>query len=554
MNILNFAWNTFASIAQKDFDEVRLILDEHLTYPILSSDEKGYVVKLPLPRLLGSDLYTLYGDYYDVNTGGWTTVWSLFKASLYHAALHVAYSNFDIYKPWARGKDIKTATYCVTLVEDLHVTLRAARNHLGILHDIAYSNYASALRLDQHTLLYDEPLHYATHLLLAAWGMEVAMPTSTRADAEAVKIAQKIRILVLEAIQGSDQNKLIEATQLAYSSLSRRGYLKEVPSFPYTDTHSRTNVFKGKVLKTSQHLLRRSYSNLGLNVSEIPTEDANESLREIEAELLKVKRLKEHYEKIVAATRLEGLEIPRGDYAMFLRTRADLAGAIAGIKNQLRLLKNAEDEVAGDESGHLDMQAAIQVVASGSVRNDVFTRDEKILKREAWAILFDASGSIRSAAPEVKKLAVCLAEVAKDLIHAHSLWGLFAFNNSFLILKDFNEQYTMDVKARIGGLLQSGPTLLPDAIAACAKALTLLPAEPRILMVVSDGYPVGYVGIERELSSKMRKISKSGVLLLGIGISNPSIREFFTVNCDLQEPYQMMKFFVRSYFELSSHF
>ncbi|MEM3652981.1 MAG: hypothetical protein QXL21_07640, partial [Nitrososphaerales archaeon] len=62
MNILNFAWNTFIDIAQKDFDKVRLILDEHLTYPILSFDEAGYVVKIPLPKRLRSDLYTLHGE------------------------------------------------------------------------------------------------------------------------------------------------------------------------------------------------------------------------------------------------------------------------------------------------------------------------------------------------------------------------------------------------------------------------------------------------------------------------------------------------------------
>ncbi|MEM3386891.1 MAG: hypothetical protein QXN08_04380 [Nitrososphaerales archaeon] len=553
MNILNFAWNTFIDIAQKDFDKVRLILDEHLTYPILSFDEAGYVVKIPLPKRLRSDLYTLHGEYYETNVEGWSNLWRTFKASLYHAAIHIAYSNFEVYKSWAKGKDTKAAIFCVTLLEDLHATYRAAKNHPGILYDIAYSNYLSALRLNQHMLLYDEPLRYATVLLLAAWGLENSMRSLTPLDVEAIKTTKKLRELVLEAVESGEQNKLIEGAQLMYSALYRRGSLTEIPSFPYTESHGRTNVFKGSSIDESQELLRRSFSSLGLKAEELRDEKL-ENLQEFEAAEVKINKLKERVEKIIAATRLEDLVVPRGDYAMFLRIRANLAGVIANIRNQLRLLKTAEDEVSGDESGQLDTQTAIQVVASRSLRNDVFTRDEKVLKREAWAILLDASKSIGSTAPEVRKLAVCLAEVAKDLFSERNLWGLFAFNNNFLVLKDFNEPYSMDVKARIGGLLQGGSTFLPDAISVCSKALTSLPVEPRILMVISDGYPVGYTGIERELVFKIRKTSRSGVLLLGIGITNPSIRGFFTVNCDLMEPYQMMKFFVRAYFELSSLF
>ncbi|MFN3622254.1 MAG: hypothetical protein ACK4TI_05115, partial [Nitrososphaerales archaeon] len=360
----------------------------------------------------------------------------------------------------------------MTLLEDLHATYRAAKNHPGILYDIAYSNYVSALRLNQHTLLYDEPLRYATLLLLAAWGLESSMRSLTPPDVEAVKTSKKIRGLVLKAVESGEQNRLIEGAQLMYSSLYRRGPLTEIPSFPYTESHGRTNVFKGSALDESQDLLRRSFDSLGLKAEELKEENLNENLQEFEAVEFKINRLKERFEKIIAATRLEDLVVPRGDYAMFLRARADLAGAIANIKNQLRLLKTAEDEVSGDESGQLDTQTAIQVVASRSLRNDVFTRDEKVLKREAWAILLDASKSISSTAPEVRKLAVCLAEVAKDLFSERNLWGLFAFNNNFVVLKDFNEQYSMDVKARIGGLSQGGSTFLPDAISVCSKALT----------------------------------------------------------------------------------
>jgi len=554
MNLINFVWQTFVGIAQKDFDKVRLILDERLSYPVLSCDEVGYVVMLPLPKRLRGHLYTLHGEYYDANENSWSILWRNFKASIYHAALHVAYSDFNLYKAWAKAKDIKTAIFCVSLVEDLYATFKGVKNHPGILYDIAYSNYTSALRLNSSTFISNASLRYATLLLLSAWGLERVAGPLAQSEGDVVRITQKIKTLVFEAIRGKDTSKLIEGAQLAYSSITRRGLLTEIPSLPYTDAHSERSVFSSTILAESDDLLRSSYSCLGLEVDHTSLDDLNESFSMFESAESKLDKMKEHYRKIVSATRFEDLQIPIEDYSLFLRLRADLAGTIASIKNQLKLVKTEEDEVFGDESGQLDVQTAIQVIASRSVRNDVFTRDEKIHKLEAWAILLDASKSIKTAAPEVKKVAVCLAEVAKDLIPAHNLWGLFAFNKSFIILKDFNEPYSMDTKARIGGLSQSDSTFLPDAMLACSKALSLLPAEPKILMVVSDGYPVGYRNIEKELVRKVHKIAKSGILMFGIGIKNQAIRGYFTANCILREPYEMMKFFIRSYYELSSLF
>lgn len=554
MNILSFVWHTFLSVAQKDFDKVRLILDKRLTYPILSYDEVGYVVKLPLPRRLKSEFYTLFGECYDANESGWSALWRNFKASIYHAALHVAYSDFSIYKDWARGKDIKTATFCVSLIEDLHTTLRAAEVHPAILPDIAYSSYHSALRLNNYALLSDDALRFATLLLLGSWGLERVAGSLARAEKEAVRVAQKIRMVVLEAVKSRDNARLIEGAQLAYSAITRRGFLKQIPSFPYTDSHGETSVFANKMLGESEDLLQSIYRSLGLKVDDLTLDDSRESFHIFKAAESLESKVRERYDKIVSATRFDGLQIPIGDYSMFLRIRAEVAGAIASIKNQLKLINTAEDEVYGDESGHLDLQTAVQVVASRSTRNDVFIRDEKVHKREAWAILLDASRSVKPLAIDVKKIAVCLAEVAKDLLPAYDLWGLFAFNNSFIILKDFNEQYSMEVKARIGGLQQGDATLLPDAVYTCGRALSLLSIEPKILMVVSDGYPVGYRNIERELVYRIHKVLKSGILLLGIGITNPAIRGYFTVNCPLREPYQIMRSFIKSYYELSNLF
>ena len=76
-------------------------------------------------------------------------------------------------------------------------------------------------------------------------------------------------------------------------------------------------------------------------------------------------------------------------------------------------------------------------------------------------------------------------------------------------------------------------------------------AAVKIMVVVSDGYPSGYDGIEKKLISTIKEVSKSGILLMGIGVDSNAIKQYFAVNCVLSTPYELMKTFVKSYFELS---
>ncbi|MEM0075594.1 MAG: VWA domain-containing protein [Conexivisphaerales archaeon] len=239
---------------------------------------------------------------------------------------------------------------------------------------------------------------------------------------------------------------------------------------------------------------------------------------------------------------------------MFLRVRANLSGSIRNIRDQLRLVKNVLDETTGYESGQVDTQLAMQVIAGGTKRNDVFTREEVNYRSESWAILIDASKSISPFAQTAREVAVALAEVAKDLFPAYSNWGLYSFNSSFQVLKDFDEHYTIDAKARIGGIVQRNATLLPDALAVSYKLLASTPTEIKVMVVASDGNPTGYPGIEQAMVNTIKAISRSGILLMGVGIDSREIQNYFTVNCVVDSPYQMMKSFVKSYLQLSSMF
>ncbi len=131
---------------------------------------------------------------------------------------------------------------------------------------------------------------------------------------------------------------------------------------------------------------------------------------------------------------------------------------------KLRLLKNITGEDFKHESGLLDLQEAIQVVASKSRRTDIFVREELQASEQAWSILIDASHSLNLAIGTVRDVSLCMGDVAKNIILDQRAWGIFAFNNKFYIIKDFSENYSALSQARIGGLKYSGMTYLPDGI------------------------------------------------------------------------------------------
>ena len=230
-----------------------------------------------------------------------------------------------------------------------------------------------------------------------------------------------------------------------------------------------------------------------------------------------------------------------------------MIGPIRLILDQLRNVKSAlDDNVA--RSGNLDLSKAIQVIATRSNDTDVFQREENETKSEAWAILIDSSKSLETFARDVQEIVVCLAEVAKDLIPSHNSWACYSFNENLYIVKDFSEIYGMRTKSRIGGLDSGLKTYLPDALRLAANRIKNATEEIKVLLVASDGFPLGYEGIDEELVETIEQINKSGIQLIGMGVGSSSIKKYFRSNCQISSPFDLMKQFVKIYIELSTSF
>jgi hypothetical protein len=562
LNLLDYSWGLVTSIGQRDYESLKLLLEPDLTSPALTSDRKGMVLKIPIPKIGEKGFYTLHGLYFDQDEHSFSALWRLFRASLYHASLHAAYSDFKRYGSWARGKDLSATTFVVSLMEDFRITKKAASAWPGILSDLAFGNYISGLRAGDVERLSD-PERFATKLLLNLWGVGSHAKGDETEDSEVRDSAAAIRSAVDEGVANGKEfgDRFFKAAEGAYSRLSSLGRLREIPYFPYTESHRESTIFENQVveIEDAKTLEQSALSTLGLSLASLNSDgtaldEAKEFLQSMKDSEAKLARVKEEYEQLISTTRLESVEFPKGDYAGYLRVRASLSGPIKNIRDQLRQVKNALDETAGHESGQIDTQAAIQVVASGNLRTDVFVREEPMAKSEAWAFLIDASKSTSSFSHEVKGIGTCLAEVAHELMPVQGSWAMYAFNNSLQVIKHFEENFGNESKARLGGIQQRNVTLLPDALTVANRALSAKPVDTRILVVASDGYPTGYRGIEDALVDSIKQVSKSGTLLMGLGIDSHALEEYFTVNCVVNSPYQMMKSFVRSYLELSSMF
>jgi len=527
------------------------------------------VVKLATPKIVDEKFYQLHGLYADQDSTGWDMTWRSFRASLFHLSLHSAFSDFRAYAAWAKSKDVGAATFAVSLVEDVHIITEARTKWAGVLPDLAYASYLSALRLADPDDIDNSPLRLATKLLLCSAGVfrSSGARLSREEDAEVAGIDERVRIHVEESVKGkSPESKtlLAKAAQEIYSAVSAHGSLSEIPYFPFTEAHGACDVFDGKILEHDQSkgesLLRSALARVGLKDDTTSTDpiflsEAREILTSAETSRVRLDKIRSYYEGLIAPTRLDSIEIPPGDYGSFMRVRAELAGPIKNVRDQLMMVKNVLDDVAGHDAGaQLDTQAVMQVMATASARTDVFEQLQPMYKDEAWVILIDASKSISTFAQETRGIATCLAEVATKLMRQRTQWAMLSFNNSIQVIKDFSEDYGMVTKARIGGLTQRSTTLLPDALQVAHKALSTREAGVRILVVVSDGYPSGYNDIDKKLISVIKGFSKSDIYLIGVGVDSGAIKQYFPINCVLKTPYEMMKTFAKSYLELAYSF
>lgn len=585
MDLFEYVWLTSFQITRKNHEEVRVLLRDDVPYPTLGRDKRGYVICIAKPKRRKDNRIRYLGLTFDPNNEMHKKLlWQTFKASVFHLSMHVAASNYEAYADWSKDKNIEDATFVVSLLEDAVVKAGLQALWTPFIEDVAVADALSCLMMKPAHLILNPTLRFMTAVVssYSLGSIKGTLPTKVRNEigvivsalGEIEKVVQnelgKISAFehdeeVSQKITDLSLMQRLATADIIYDALRKYGASTEVPSLLYTENHGGNSAFFGSDVPAEREINEHLRA---FRETHQPSANGNGAQRiiadrSLDAEVAQVfstwesiekneKRILQNYESLGTGSRFRSFGFPREDFAEYIYSRAFVSSPIRRVLERLRLLKNLTGEDYRHEMGSLDMQEAIQVVASKSDRTDVFVRDELQTREDAWAILIDASHSLKSFTGEVRSTTLCLSEVARSLFQNQNAWATFAFNDKFYIVKEFSETYTNRTRARIGGLEQGGMTYLTDALMLTARVLKKRTEESKLIVVVSDFYPSGYVGAEDALKACVKKIENSSIGVIGIGISSRAVKNYFRINCVVNSPTELMKRFVDAFFQFNA--
>jgi hypothetical protein len=565
LDFFDYAWATSFQITKKKHEEVKVLVLDDVMFPRFGKDNEGYVICVPEPRRTSKNTVDFQGLLLKTNNPLHRRVlWQLFRASIYHLSLHVATSGFESYTKWAKNKDSNLALYVAGIIEDAIVAAHVKTLWPPLIPDVALANTIAYLCLKPAQVIFDDSHRIMTAILsnYTVGKSKGNIPKQMREDTE--EIVQHLRRIedatskqLTENNHNSSTLDKLEIADKIYWKLYEYGKPPSVVSLPYTDTYNGNSVYRKNITATEEEFndtLAMAFSKLGSNVfiDESCERETSQAFSAWEAKEAHQQKILDGYKEILASTRFSGIEFPKEDYTEYLRSKQLLSGPVRRVMEKLRLLKNITGEDFKQESGLVDLQEAIQIVASKSQRTDIFVREEYQSREEAWAIIIDASHSLDFFTGEVRGIALCLAETAKNLILNRAAWGMFAFSDKFYIIKDFTENYSTRVRARIGGLKHGGLSYLPDGLKIVSNELRQHTEQAKIIVAVSDFYPSGDLEMETELTQNAKQIERSGVGLIGVGVRSRAVKNYFRTHCVVETPYDLMKKFTKAFLEYSA--
>lgn len=479
----------FSEVQPKDFG---VLFSKSTTYPLLESLQKPVMI-IPLPKLV-DDKFVYEGMVFENTPKGRKSMWSLFLATLCHLSAHAATSSYPKYKKWVRRKTPERCWQVIDFIEDVIAD--------RYLHHKDKEIWQNVSDMEKLVLKNNKTLKlYSNH----------ASSTKTFQDAyDSSKIASMKDEIIKNIGKDDFEEKLLSIATRLYKNKD----LIQKLVLPFQDHHSRSWS-----PKTEQPGLE--FEPFGIFEEQVQELDELWEINEHERN-----KILRRYRKYLKGLNFDSIVIPPGNIQTYEEIKFKTLPMLRRIRQQLRTISNLSDDPKLDEIGYIDMQLAIQAIASEGATNEIFERDELRRGEEAWVILIDKSASMRLRFNDLQEFAVTVSESANELTGKADAWALYSFDSNFQILKDFKEKFDQETKARIGSLENGGLSLLPDAIELAGRALADDPRERKFIFVITDGHPSGYDGIHQAFSKSMKKTEISGITLIGIGVTKAITRKF----------------------------
>ena len=531
---------------EKDPLKLKFIMSSDLEYPDFDEDELGFIVRLPLPRI-GDGTLAFLGYTFPDDVDGRKKIVQLFRASVYHLSGHTLSWKDIAYGEWREGKNDVLSNFVVSLVEDIWVNQCVATWYPDKLLDLGFAGAMMLARLRA----IDNIRVQATRLMVSLMVYANTGLTSYVSDSDLgiveplYKLLTRFKEAVGRSLRDEETDilpKKLEAAESIYRVLSEYGPIIEAPSPPFAENLGASSLFPPMRMDTQEWFeglhaecvegLSGGHSIVGQSQPDRVSEA--ETLQVFESHFLekaKEAKILSRYEGPAQSTRFNSLGFPNKDYSEYLRAKARCKRSTSKMTEVLMGAMNEFMEDIRKKFGVLDLADAVQVVASKSERTDIFLKDEKIKQSFAWAIVVDASTSMRNVRDYALETAIILAESAGKVLLDMTSWSIFAFNDGFEIVKDFSEQYNSRVKARLGGLSFRGLSYMPDAIELAGRTLVKRREELKVMMVLSDGWPYGYTDIDSAASEVINNFVKAGMAVIGVGVQSGRMEYLFDSHC-----------------------
>ncbi len=209
--------------------------------------------------------------------------------------------------------------------------------------------------------------------------------------------------------------------------------------------------------------------------------------------------LRQHYRKNWCAVREKTVKPVYDDFVE--KTKLKYSGLIKHLRKVFEAMRDEDRLLKRQVNGDgIDIDALVEALADsldGSEMSErLYTRMHRTERNIAVIFMVDMSGSTKGWINNAERESlIMLAETLETLGDRYAIYGFSGIARKrceIYKIKEFEEPYNAEVKARIAGIEPQDYTRMGFAIRHLSKLLNEVDAKTRILITLSDGKPDDY--------------------------------------------------------------
>jgi len=448
--------------------------------------EPRMTVFFPMPRAI-QGLETIQGCAFSNLETYQSTIFSLFLASICHAAGHAKVTDFKKYKKWMKGKNKKRAYETFEFIEDIRV---------NEFLENEFSDYFLEIKKIED---YFNSLNEKNELQNIKKNSKKVFSNRFVSD---IKIKRDELQMKIKNLNSEDDDEFVKIADEIYESSNIISDFR----LPFADHYSHPK----RIEKWIENV---TLSSEGKFLTVV------ERFNDVWFEQLKRRaKVRKKYGGITEDLEFDKIDFAPENIGEYLRLKNATHLFLKKMSSQIKMTPNVMDEGMPEDMGLLQMQAAIQAVAAQNNSIQIFEQDDYRRIEEEWAIVVDTSSSMRLKFDEMKKFAICLGEAANEVNSKNGKWGFFTFNNNFTIVKDHYENFDANSKSRIGGIEIKGFSFIADAVKLCSRILERENIERRYIFLITDGQALGTYEADKKMEEAVEAARKKGISVVAIGM------------------------------------